>query len=296
MVDRAVLHNELKKIRHLIDTRPDIKARFDKDGNGVIDGEEWEEVRQLVIRRLERKEAEAAAARADNPDVSSAATPPAAAVAEQVVHEDLAPVTNGSGDLQDHDELILEQGGGLGQLMEQVSFRRYTVRSRDGRELAYVQQQQNEAVQNLANKNLFDVPELDFSVSSPGGPSLILTRRYQGMGMRIDVGTEGGGMLAYCQQMTTLLRLKMKVAGGTDAHPIIVQRPLLKPFTLDIRDSFDERIGVVERGWSGLGGLLSGGNLTRVSIRPEKGTPGRRLGLLAAALMIDLLEEDRRNR
>ena len=61
-VDRERLREELGRMRKLIQKDPEVLARFDTDGNGVIDGHEWEQVRQLVIQRLEREEAETAEA------------------------------------------------------------------------------------------------------------------------------------------------------------------------------------------------------------------------------------------
>ena len=58
MVDATRLREELRRMRALIQEDPTVKAQFDKDGNGVIDGEEWEEVRQLVTKRLEREQEE----------------------------------------------------------------------------------------------------------------------------------------------------------------------------------------------------------------------------------------------
>lgn len=54
-IDRERLRQELKRMKELIANDPAVLARFDTDGNGVIDGEEWEAVRQVVIQRLKRK-------------------------------------------------------------------------------------------------------------------------------------------------------------------------------------------------------------------------------------------------
>jgi hypothetical protein len=61
-IDPDRLRSELKRVRELIATDERVLARFDTDGNGVIDGQEWEAVRQLVIDRLERDARETAEA------------------------------------------------------------------------------------------------------------------------------------------------------------------------------------------------------------------------------------------
>ena len=54
----------------------------------------------------------------------------------------------------------------------------------------------------------------------------------------------------------------------------------------------DDVIGMVERGWSGLGAFLTGGNRMRIRVDPGEVTPEQRWGLLAAALLADLSSED----
>jgi len=49
-VDPERLREELRRMRVLIEKDPATRTRFDTDGNGVIDGDEWEQVWQLVIR------------------------------------------------------------------------------------------------------------------------------------------------------------------------------------------------------------------------------------------------------
>ena len=60
MIDPDELRASLREMRELIESDPAVKSRFDTDGNGVIDGFEWDQVRQLVTARLEREAAEAA--------------------------------------------------------------------------------------------------------------------------------------------------------------------------------------------------------------------------------------------
>lgn len=54
-MDRLRLNEELREMRRLIRSDPEMLARFDRDGNGSLDGEEWERVRQQVVRELARQ-------------------------------------------------------------------------------------------------------------------------------------------------------------------------------------------------------------------------------------------------
>lgn len=291
MVDPQLLRDELRRIKKLINERPDILAKFDKDGNGVIDGEEWEEVRQLVIKRLERKAAEASAAAAEE------ATPEAPPVAEEVVgdiakQEARAALTGAVGDL---DELVFRQEGSVvGQMMEEMVRRQYAVYAPSGQVIARIQQQQNEALQNLTNKSLLELPELDFQAQDlVTGESLTLTRRTAGLNSRIDVSDQQGMIIGYAQGKTSLLRSKYQVASSLLPHPWQITQPLLRPLSLDLTDAFDEPKGVIHRQWSGLGSFLTGSNQMHLELEPGSATRELKWALVAAMLLADLAGEKR---
>ena len=128
MVDAARLRDELRRMRTLIQNDPEVKARFDKDGNGTIDGDEWEEVRQLVTKRLEREEAESAERARLEQEMRAAgetAPPPtgleagaaAAGVVAQGIYEGELRGPGAAGaaaaaSIGELDDLILQQEGG----------------------------------------------------------------------------------------------------------------------------------------------------------------------------------------
>jgi hypothetical protein len=302
MVDRNRLLEELRRMKELIRTDPQVLAQFDRDGNGVIDGEEWEEVRQLVTRRLEREEAEAeeaqslaAAAGQEQPGQAQAMA--AGVVAQDILEGDLADRSGQGGSLTDARVLVLEQQGGLGQLVEGMSRREYTICSGDGTHLGVIQQQQNEMLQNLGSRSIFDVPDLDFRVVDNAGNTIIF-RRSQGMASeQIDVLDGGGGQLGYVKWKLSLLGRKFHVVSTLDRGALTVKTNLLKPFTLQVLDHDDNEVGRIERGWSGLGGFLTGGNRMRIQLKKSaRLSAGQRWGLLAAALLADLGAERKNKR
>ncbi|MCC7386707.1 MAG: hypothetical protein IT384_33030 [Deltaproteobacteria bacterium] len=289
MVDPQQLRDELKRIRALINERPDVRARFDKDGNGVIDGEEWEEVRQLVIKRLERKAAEAAAAG------PAAGAPEPEPLAEEVVGEIATRAARAavSGAVGDLDELVVRREGSLvAQMAESLVRRSYAVLAPSGRVAATIQQRENEAIQALGNRALLEIPELNFSVHDViNGEQLTLTRRTSGLNFRIDASDARGLLIGYAQGKTALLRSEYQVGATLLAHPFRLLQPILRPFTLELTDAFDEPKGEIQRQWSGFGSFLTGSNQMHLTLRPGAATRELRWALVAAMVLIDLAAE-----
>jgi hypothetical protein len=299
-VDRERLREELRRMRELIQKDPEVLARFDTDGNGVIDGHEWEQVRLLVTQRLEREQAEEneasrLAAEAGEAFDSTPAAP--GAVAHAIYEADLpsaygdAPLPGG---IAEADEIVLDQQGGLGQVFEGLVRRRYGVFAADGSQLGSVEQVENEMLQSLTNRSLFEVPDLHFRVTDAGTGTITTFRRSQGLARdQIDVIDPAGMYRASVEWKLSLLGKKFSVQSVNGAACITVKGSILRPFTLEILDCVDDPIGKIERGWSGLGAFLTGGNRMRIRVQPGEVTPDERWGLLAAALLADLSAESK---
>jgi hypothetical protein len=258
-------------------------------GNGVIDGHEWEQVRQLVIQRLEREEAEAIeagrlASAAGEAFAATAIAP--GSVASAIYEIDLSSTRSATslpGGIAEADEMVLEQQGGLGQLFEGMVRRRYSVFSTDGSLLGSIDQVENEMMQDLTNRSLFEVPDLHFRVTDGGTGETTTFRRSQGLARDgIDVIDPTGMHRASVEWKFSLLGKKFAVQPAGEGGEVRVKGSILRPFTLEIRDCV-----------SGLGAFLTGGNRMRIRVRPGEVTPEQRWGLLAAALLADLSAEDR---
>ena len=287
-------------MRKLIQDDPKVLARFDKDGNGVIDGDEWDEVRQLVVQRLERQEAEAQeASRAGAAAPGGEAPVSPQGVAEQIYQRDLVPPPPSetrATSIIDFAELVLQQQGGvIGQLMEGMTRRSYKVLSPAGQEIGTIQQAENEALLNLGNRSILELPDLHFSVwDALAQQKLVFQRSNVGLKQRMGVQDLRGREYAFCEWKPALLGSKYAVHSVLQSIGLTVSKKIWKPFTLDILDAFDEQVGSIDRGWSGLGGFLSGGNQMHMQVDPSKTTPELRWALLATMLLTDLAAEQER--
>lgn len=334
-VDKARLAAELERMRELIASDPRVLARFDTDGNGVIDGQEWEAVRQLVMRRLEREAMEAEQARrlyaqldpaqaaelarmeADVADASDAPTPasppPArdfegvelafdpraarASHADEIYRRELDPVRSARnvrlgehGTLADCAELILEQSGGVKQLFGNMFRRAYIVRDGDGEEVGRIGQHENEALQDLTDYSIFTDPDINFTIHDEVSGEEFSLRRTSGLGDNsITLLNPRGRMIATSSWTLSFIRRRYEVRVARENVSYYVQRRFLRPWTYEILDPFDEPIGSMHRGWSGLG-FLTGGNLFHIEL-DEPTSPEAMWGFLATALLADLDSE-----
>ncbi len=319
-VDPDRLREELTRIKKLITTDPRVLARFDTDGNGIIDGDEWAEVRRVVIQRLDREAQEAEMARMLADEIDEVEEEPIAAsaqdgrdfsglelafdprqeretssIAEDLFRKDLSreyadgAQTNGNS-MADHQELILEQVGGAKQLFGNMFKRQYIVRDAHRRELGRISQRQNEMLQNLTDYSIFTDPDLSFVVEDDLCDQRREFVRSTGMGENsIQIKNPQGRYIGFTEWRFSFLRRKYEVRMGSEPTSYYVRRKLLKPWTYEVLDAFDEPIGTMERGWSGMG-FLAGANLFHIDIEADISSD-LMWGFLATALLADLDSE-----
>jgi hypothetical protein len=297
MVEPERLRDELRKMRELIDTDPRVKAYFDRDGNGVIDGDEWEQVRQLVIQRLAREADERALAQqaqqsADVPDEELPVV--VGGVAEEIYAQDL-PVVAGTVApptalaLADAHDLILEERG-LSQVFAGLARRNYAVLAPDGRELGEIRQRENEALARLAGMGR--EPDLHFDMrDATSGETFTFRRSVEMMGDNVVIFDGGDRQLGYIEPRPGLVRSGYRVVMTfQNAHATVAWR-LTRPFSLSVLDFMDDPVGEIQRGWSGLGAFLGGANRMRIRLEPDALAREVRFGLLAAAVLVDMAQE-----
>jgi hypothetical protein len=322
-VDPDRYHSELVRMRELIMSDPEVHAQFDTDGNGVIDGEEWNAVRQLVYRRLEREDYEAQLAEmlrmeADAEEEAASAAQPGppqgtrdfsnlelafdprkdrVSHADQIFERELAQRRthhavrevrlSEHGTLADCNELILQQTGGVKQLMGKMFRREYAVKNPHGEDIGRIFQVQNEMLQDMSNLRLFSHANMNFTVEDMVSNERFEMRRSTGLGdSSVSVVNPRGRTIADTSWTLSFLRRTYEVRSVRDGVSYYVKRRMLKPWTFDILDPFEEPIGTMERGWSGLG-FLTFGNLFRIEVNKDL-SPDAMWGLLAAALLADI--------
>lgn len=320
---------ELERMRQLILADPEVRAQFDTDGNGVIEGDEWHAVEQLVHQRLEREAMEAEIARlwadieADEQnqthdtyptdEIQLAFDPHAERIArrsaaEEVFHREVVPRVHEQPappdprlarpaqpqrrgpSLGEHRVLVLEQIGGIKQLFGNLFKREYVIKDRRGQEIGHVHQRQNEALQDLVDYSIFKDPDLGFIVRDD-----VHDLRYEfirSTNIRentIQLKDPRGRYFGYTTWTLSFIRRKYEVRIDREQISYYVVRRLLKPWTFDILDPFEEPIGTMERGWAGFG-FLAGANIFRIELDAFV-SHDTMLGLLATALLADLDSE-----
>jgi hypothetical protein len=304
MPDPKRLRQELRKIRELIASDPAVLARFDLDGNGEIDGHEWEQVRQLVILRLDRQVQEEVERRQmtqaldedgnAGPESGGPSEAAVGGVAQQIYEEDLhTPHATNVGAIGDLREVVLRQEGGAKQLLGGMFRREYSLLDPSGRPVGTVQQRENELLQNMTNRDIFKVLDLHFDILDSLSGEQLEFQREEGLGReRIGIFDSRGLMIAWTAWRFNPVWRKYEAcsASGTGRR-LTVQNQLLKPWTLAVL-SGDQTVGRIERGFSGLGGLLTGGNQMRLIVEPDAADGPLMWALIAAALLNDLANEE----
>ena len=270
MIDHQRLNEELQKMRELIRNDHAARARFDVDGNGEVDGDEWEQVRQLVVRRLEREAVEAREAerlaRQTGIDLEVRDSPASGGVASQIYERDLptlmGPMARVSS-LAATSDVILER---------RSDSRRYSILSPDGSHLGTVNQGS----------------DLEFAVATQDGQQFVLRGSCGPGAHRVEILDAVGDTRGYVQSKPAGKRRSYHVVSTLDRGTLAIESQPSSPLTLLVRGPNGTPVGTIERGWSGLGEFLVGGNRTRIRVQAGKVTPGQRWGLIAAALLEEI--------
>jgi hypothetical protein len=293
-VDQDQLSAELRTMRALIEKDSAVRERFDSDGDGDIDGHEWDQVRELVIARLERQDREReagirAAAAAGEPSAAEAVVP--GAVAQEIYESDLPAAGDAAPrSIADADALILEQQSGVGTAFEGISHACYSVFASDGEPLSSVDQIENATFQGLSHRSPLGIPELDFRVTDAVIGDAWTFIRGQSFGSdQMEVYDAEGDLRAVVNWNITWARRNYVVQPSGEGGSLTIESQRLRPFTLNVIDCVDREIGTIERGWSGLGAFLTGANRTRIRVQPGELEPEQRWGLVAASLLEDLV-------
>lgn len=322
-------------MRELIAQDPALFARFDTNGDGTIDGEEWDAVRQLMIRRLEREAAEAEDARlalAELDDAQAAelarmeaemeaedaAVAPTAGgardfsnlelafdpraqprstggLAEEIYAVDLAAPMRGSDfasgahGIPSHRELVLEQAGGVKQLFGKLFRRSYVIRDARGDAIGVIGQRENEQLQDLTRITLVNYPDLHFSLEDYATNARYELRHSVGLGENSISLYTARRELARTSWTLSFLRRRYEVRCVSQQVSYYARRRLSNPWSYDVLNPFEEKIGELQRGWTGLG-FLTMGNLFRIHVDVDV-PPEVMWGLVTTALLADLDSE-----
>jgi hypothetical protein len=291
-VDPNRLREELRRMRELIQTDPAVLARFDADGNGVIDGDEWEQVRQLVIQRLEREAAESAWGQQvveAHPDAELDDLPVVVGnVAQEIYAAELPRAQSApwGGSLLDAPEIIVEERG-LGQVLQGIARRNYALLLPDGREVGAIEQRENEMLASFKAGGL--TPTLHFDViDALSGERVTFRRDAEVFGDQVVILDPSGAQLGHIKTKFGLLNPSFKIVSTFSRSSLQVKWRVLRPFTMTVVDSVDDPVGEIQRGWSGLGAFLTGPNRMRIAVNRDEVSRDLTWGLIACAVLAEM--------
>lgn len=288
MVDRERLNTELKRMRQLIEQDPKVKARFDADGNGVIDGDEWEQVRQLVMRKLEAEEELAAEQEQERARGQATTDPQELTPAADVIHNVMGAVRSvadavyassvdptaepmpADGRVSDLRQIILEEVPGT--TSAGFEGRTYRMVTTEGQVAGEITEQDAES----GVRHLFSTTTL---IVRAGSETCELDLKRGQIQVKLPRGGE-----AKVKKKFGFLRPKI----GIEAGPRSYVAKWVDTTTLEILDDDGTPIGELERGYSGLGRFTLGDiNRLRVSWR-RRVPPHMWWAGVAAIILVDV--------
>ena len=297
MVDKQRLIEELRELKRQIRNDPEVRAHYDLNGDGEIDGQEWDLTRKAVISYLESEEARN---KEESVPKSAAVAGATAAVADQVfnrikksaTHTDYAP----AGTLLAEPAIIVSQKvEDLEVITDFEGRNKYRFLTEDGRELAKAQEGDTGTLgmfsrSFLGNRRPFTMWITDHKTNE----TVILKRHFDLIFSKIDVSDEDEP-IGTVQQRFGFFNKKYDLLTFFGDRNLSVVGPLFKPWTFDIF-SGDEQVGSIKKKWSGfLKEAFTKADNFLVSFDDPQLTAGERKLILAAAIAIDMDCFERKN-
>jgi hypothetical protein len=228
MADRRQLVDALRRLRGRIRSDPELFARIDYNGDGNIDGEEWDRARQAVVSQLEAR------------------VPPgaAAAVVSGEVHERERREPPGEPPRIDScDHLVLEREVDLTQPRSYEPCLSRILRSgADRAELARFEQLTTWREAKGCRRHDWDDPVVEYSIRPIHEDQVNLRRRPTMLGEEIEVLSRHGRTVARVLPRSRWLRYAFEVRAEDGRTLMLERRPWDRRCEESYRGTSGERL------------------------------------------------------
>jgi len=290
-IDPARLHQELEEMRQLVKSDPDVLDHFDTNGDGRIDGDEWQAVVEMVTKRLQREANEMAQYREAMGEPAPEQPPEPlqpprqhaeGELASELYNEEVQPYVQLQLDppelglsenaLEEWEELmVIRDGGTLTELMGSRSG--FALMTRNEQELGRVVAREGQRGFELTD-NL-------------SGRTLLLEQ--QGKRLAV-VETPNAEAIAWASWDSGWVRDRVHMGWG-DIHGTATESMLSGPFSLELNGKTVARL---EQDYSGMGSIFRG-RMDMVYIKVLDLEPGpSRWALIVAALIVEFRNQPKR--
>jgi hypothetical protein len=217
MIDRRRLNDELRRLRELIRTDPRVLARVDRNGDGSIDGEEWERARRAIVGRLEQ-------------EVVNASAPPAGELAREVYEQELRTDDEPEADLPrmgTTNHLILEWPVNISvprRLRHIGPQWEFTVLSGDRAELGGFERLTELTVADRRYGPGWKENEQYYSIRPHDGENVLVRRYPTALGEALAVCSVNGRTIADVQPKVRVLRYAYRIKSEDDRTLLVEPR------------------------------------------------------------------------
>jgi uncharacterized protein YxjI len=301
MVDQNRLLEELRNLKKQIKSDPRVLAKYDLDGNGEIDGQEWELARKAVIASLEAEDSTPRDAGTSKAAMGASMTGTALGGAASQIFNRMQGTAAGegaapAGTLLAAAQVLVKQEVESLELVTSFEGRnRYGFYTPAGQKLAHAEEEAT-GIGGAILRNVFsNARAFSMGISVMGTAEVIgIKRHFEFIFSKMKV-SDSQGPVGEVNQRFSLLNRKYELVPYFASQKLTVSGPLFRPWTFNIMAG-GRQVGSIKKKWSGImKEAFTKSDNFEVSIDdPALGAAERKL-IFAAAIAIDIDYFEKKN-
>lgn len=274
-IDPEKLEREILAMREMIATDPEVLAHFDVNGDGVIDGAEWQAVVRLVTLRLQREAEDAARAQAVM-DRDAGGAPTTEEIAREPTPQP-TPEPRQSGELASHlyqDEVrpyvsAVQSESPDSEIASMFELPRVVLEQSEkeftGEHwMGYLVRDHRGVTVGRIGLRHSTGEELHYDVwDAKTGSTLSLRQERRGRHQPLLAFDEAGQRLGFALWKSSLLG-RSKITFESEGRAGRATQQFFDEHVFDVCDSRDQAVGRIEHDWFGLGFLTGSGRQLHV--------------------------------